>query len=183
MYQNSHGLLGSVNGNYPNTEKPLKFDRDVVTRPYVKEHVINLKSVDRQAGSSLTSAQIFLTKPVEITGHRAVIYLDSFIIDRDAANVAVEGIIDDNIFEVHIPEISQPLSYSSTTKGISDILLSWRGHIHQNQNGGGLMPIVDKSLFTSKMLTVNITSLGGGEIAGWTQDWNLVLVVREEIYE
>jgi len=183
MYQNSHGILGSINGIYTNTEKTLKFDRDVVTRPYVKEHVITLKSVDRQAGSSLTSAQFFLTKPVEITGHRAVIYLDSFIIDRDAANVAVEGTIDDNIFEVHIPEISQPLSYSSATKGISDEFLSWRGHIYQNQNGCSLMPIVDKSLFTSKMISVNITSLGGNIIEGWTQDWNLVLVVREEIYE
>jgi hypothetical protein len=154
-----------------------------VTKPYVKEHIITLHSNDRRAGTPITSAVFDINKPVEITGHRAVIFVDKFLVDTDPLNTVETATIEYNTYNIHIPEISQPLSYSSDTKGNSDIVLSWGNQEFQNNSGCGLIPIVDKGLFRSKQITVNIRMRSIEDMSFWTQPWTLVFIIQEELYE
>ena len=183
MYQSTHGLVGRNNqGTYNNTYTPFTFDRNVRSKTYVKEHIITLYSGDRRSGSSLTNAIFDIDKPIEITGEKAVLIVDKFIVNTNTTNTTETHNIDNFVYDIHLPEISQPNSYSSETKGCSDIVVSNRGHTFQNQNGHCQMPIVDKGLFRAKQLTVSIKFRDIPDLSFWTQNSMLVLVITEELY-
>lgn len=182
MYKPSHGILGSAEAIHNNKVTPYTYEKDILQQKYVREHIITLSSEDRRHGSTLTNAVFDINKPVEITGQRAVMFVDKFLVDKDLANEPAETLVKEFIYNIHIPELMQPLSYSSYSGGNTDVVLSWKGHVYQSQSRHGCIPIVDRGLFRSKQVTVKINSRGL-DMSLWTQAWTLVLVVQEEIYE
>lgn len=146
-----------------------------VNTPYVKHHTIILDSHDRRNGSTITKAVFDVYKAVNIKSPKAVMFVDSFIINDASAFGSC-------FYYIKIKEISQPLSYESGSKGMTDIVVINKGDTYFNNNGLGMIPIVDKDVFLGKPLTVEITC-PDSDISLLNAKWVLKIIVLEESYD
>jgi hypothetical protein len=151
------------------------YHKDHTNVPYVKHHTIILDSRDRRNGSTITKAIFDVYKAVNIKSPKAVMFVDSFIINDATAFGSC-------FYYIKIKEVAQPLSYYSGNKSMSDVVLINKGDTYFNNNGLGMIPIIDKDTFQGRPLTVEITC-PDSDISVLSAKWVLKLVVLEESYD
>lgn len=145
---------------YKATQSPnlMKDDQTkVITKKTSPQfHRIVLRSADRDAGSSLSYAKFSNVKMPEGVNGNAVLVLESFVIQRDfAANAYPDPL------EIHLPELLQMRSWSSTTKNVTDIIgvIPYNGFFQRDVtiDSAGI-PILDHNFFRNNRLSVIISN-------------------------
>lgn len=143
--------------------------KNIVKTPYAQYFKIVLRSVDRDSGTSKTLARFSNVTLPDFFHKQAVLLVESF--------VCTSG--DMGSVELHLPELLQPRSYNSKTKGASDTLATFTGDY---QNGSVNVdtlgvPITDQSFFQNKNLTIYFTNPTNGSVATPTGEWVLTLAI------
>lgn len=144
------------------------------TPQYPKYHRIILRSVDKIEGTN-NNAQFIVDLPDYEFLRTAVLMVEHFYVaNQDSSALGTA------FYHVHLKELIQPKSYCSDNQCPTDIILTTGGYFHEffgiQTNTFGI-PILDKTLFNNKRITIQIDS----PLAGFTfnNDWCLTLAVYE----
>lgn len=149
MYQ-YHSL-----NNLPNIMRDGQ-DKIVTKKPYPQYFKLVLRSKDRDSGSTKVDAKFSDVKLPDSFGENSVFFVESFNLTLGETIKQVN---------VHIPELIQPLSWSSRTKNVTDVVCVtdtvgcyFNGSC--NVNGVGV-PMLDRNFFRNNQLSVVLSTPDG----------------------
>lgn len=130
-------------------------DKVVTKNRYPQYFKLVLRSRDRDAGSTKSHAKFSNVKMPDSLGENAVFMVESFQLTF-GDDAGIEQL------EVHMPELMQPLSWSSRTKNVTDLICvtdSFGSYTNGSCNVDGLgVPILDRNFFRNNQLSIVITT-------------------------
>ena len=181
MYR-SHSTWGETHKQVPHTSITQEYDQNYPvklqkSKPYTRTHRVILRSVDKTSGT-IDDATFKVDLP-HIKSGKCKLVIENFFMTTNANLTEFNN----NYYHIHLKQYNQPLSYSSSTKGTTDIIATLKG---VDYLAGSLptheavgIPISDTSIFKG-VLNIAFSSTSITSLSTKLGEWVLTLVVVEE---